>query len=176
MDNEDIGTRLRALRTAKGFTLDHLAGLCGLTRGYLSLVERGLKTPSIAALLRMTQALGTDAGALLNGRREASPDYVLHRHDDTTGASPVAIASARANKTMEPFIVQPTAAAVEGATHAGEELIVVLQGEVIIRLGHEQMVLGAGDSLYFSASTPHSIRRAGAAPASVLVVVGRASA
>jgi len=52
-----VGDNLRQLRTAKGLTLDRLAGMSELTRGYISLVERGLKAPSIAALMRMAAAL-----------------------------------------------------------------------------------------------------------------------
>jgi transcriptional regulator with XRE-family HTH domain len=171
-----IGARLKALRAARGLTLDRLAGQCRLTRGYLSLVERDLKTPSLAALLRITEALGTDIGTLFNGRHDATPEYVLYRHSAAEDASPVIpLAPERHGKAMEPFIIRPTATAVERATHSGEELIVVLRGQVLIRLGAEDMVLRPGDSLYFSASIQHSIRRLGAASAEVLVVVGRAS-
>ena len=52
-----VGLNLRKLRAAKGLTLDRLASMSELTRGYISLVERGLKAPSIAALLRMATAL-----------------------------------------------------------------------------------------------------------------------
>ena len=52
-----LGLHLRRVRTEKGLTLDRLASLSELTRGYISLVERGLKVPSIAALLRLAKAL-----------------------------------------------------------------------------------------------------------------------
>ena len=171
-----IGVRLRTLRTTRGLTLDRLATLCGLTRGYLSLVERSLKTPSIAALLRMTEALGTDVGTLFDGRQNAGPDYVLYRHrfeKDGTSAGAIPLAPGRAGKLMEPFIIRPTATAVRRATHSGEELIVVLCGEVLIKLDQEEIVLRFGDILYFTASIEHSIRRVGSAPAELLVVVGR---
>ena len=48
---------MRRLRAVKGLTLDRLASMSELTRGYISLVERGLKAPSIAALLGMAAAL-----------------------------------------------------------------------------------------------------------------------
>jgi transcriptional regulator with XRE-family HTH domain len=171
-----IGTRLRTLRTTRGLTLDRLAGLCGLTRGYLSLVERDLKTPSIAALLRMTEALGTDVGKLFNGRQDAATDYVLYRHQpnrDEASAAAIPLAPGRAGKMMEPFLIRPTGTAVRRATHSGEELIVVLRGDVLIKLGEEDIILQPGDSLYFNASIEHSIHRVGSAPAELLVVVGR---
>jgi mannose-6-phosphate isomerase-like protein (cupin superfamily) len=176
-NDKGIGVRLRSLRTAKGLTLDRLAGLCGLTRGYLSLVERGLKTPSIAALMRVTEALGTDLGSLFDGPRGATLDYVLYRHGadtDTAFGGAVPMAPGRTAKMMEPFITRPGLTEVAGATHSGEEFIVVLRGEVIIRLGSEEIRLHFGDSLYFDASIPHSIRRFGVTPAELLIVVGRA--
>ena len=50
-----VGANIRQLRTARGLTLDRLASMSELTRGYISLVERGLKMPSIAALLRIAR-------------------------------------------------------------------------------------------------------------------------
>jgi transcriptional regulator with XRE-family HTH domain len=169
-----LGPRLRALRLAQSLTLEHLATTCGLTRGYLSLVERDLKTPSVAALLRMTEALNTDIGALFNGRQAAMRDYVLHRHQPGhAGPQAIPIAPGRAGKTMEPFIIAPSTKAIERFTHSGEELLVVLRGEVMVRLGDDELVLGLNDSLYFTASIPHTLRSIGPVQAELLVVVGR---
>jgi transcriptional regulator with XRE-family HTH domain len=169
-----LGERLRALRAAQGMTLEQLAGLCGLTRGYLSLVERDLKTPSVAALLRLTEALETDISALFNGRQTAMQDYVLYRHQPgAAGPEAVPMAPGRTGKSMEPFVIAPSAKAVERLTHAGEELLVVLRGEVMVRLGEDELVLGLNDSLYFTASIAHTIRSIGPVQAELLVVVGR---
>ena len=60
-----VGPNIRDLRMAKGLTLDRLAASSQLTRGYISLVERGLKVPSVAALLRMAAALDVNVAELL---------------------------------------------------------------------------------------------------------------
>jgi transcriptional regulator with XRE-family HTH domain len=172
--HNSLGARLRALRAAQGLTLEHLATKCGLTRGYLSLVERDLKTPSVAALLRLTEALNSDIGALFNGRQQAAGNYVLHRHQPgQTGPEAVPIAPGREGKMMEPFIIAPAAKAIERLTHSGEELLIVLRGEVMVRLGDDELVLGLNDSLYFTASIAHTIRSIGPVQAELLVVVGR---
>ncbi|MEA2737899.1 MAG: hypothetical protein QOH05_1206 [Acetobacteraceae bacterium] len=99
---------------------------------------------------------------------------MLHRHvPGSDDASVIALAPGLSGKLMQPFIIRPTEAGVTRATHAGEELIVVLRGEVLIRLGETEMVLRTGDSLYFAASIEHTIRRIGAARADLLVVVAR---
>jgi transcriptional regulator with XRE-family HTH domain len=172
--NKRMGERLHELRLARGLTLEALAGKCGLTRGYLSLVERDRKTPSVAALLRLAEALQTEIGALFDGRPAATADHVLHRHrGGGYGPDAVPLAPGRAGKIMEPFIVAPPSKALERFTHAGEELIVVLCGQVMVRLGDEDILLGVNDSLYFSASTQHSLRSVGPVQAELLVVIGR---
>ena len=64
-----VGLNLRRLRAAKGLTLDRLASMSELTRGYISLVERGLKAPSIAALLRMAAALDVNVAYFFDPNR-----------------------------------------------------------------------------------------------------------
>lgn len=52
------GTAIKAMRTAQGLTLRELARLADVEPGYLSLVERNLRTPSPRWLRSVTDALG----------------------------------------------------------------------------------------------------------------------
>ena len=45
----DMSTRLKLLRQQHGLSLEQLAQRSGLTKSYVSKVERGLSTPSIAS-------------------------------------------------------------------------------------------------------------------------------
>src|SRR5258708_23837361 len=83
-----VGVNLRKLRAAKGLTLDRLARMSELTRGYISLVERGLKAPSIAALLRMAKALDVNVAYFFDPKSSASPRYTVHRQKEE-GAIPL---------------------------------------------------------------------------------------
>lgn len=60
-----IGERLRFYRQAKGKTQAVVAGLAGVTEDYLSQIERGLKTPTIALLHRFAKILGVRISELL---------------------------------------------------------------------------------------------------------------
>jgi mannose-6-phosphate isomerase-like protein (cupin superfamily) len=40
-------------------------------------------------------------------------------------------------------------------THTGEECGVILEGELIVRLGTQEIHLNEGDSICFPSSTPH---------------------
>ena len=57
-DLTDIGKRLKQLRMRQNLTLDELASRCELTKGFLSQLERGLTSPSIATLEDIVEALG----------------------------------------------------------------------------------------------------------------------
>src|SRR5437762_13705247 len=53
----DLGARIRALRLARGATLRQLASKAGVTESFLSQVERGVASPSIASVQRIARAL-----------------------------------------------------------------------------------------------------------------------
>ncbi len=174
-----VGARLHALRTERGLTLERLAELAGLTRGYLSLLERDLKTPSLAALVRIADALQAEVSSLFAEQSAPGAGYVLYRHRLSSRGAPaggdrtVPLAPSRSNKVMEPFFLSPSFRPVRRATHSGDELIVVLSGQVLVRLGGEEVTLQVNDSLYFTASMEHQLQSLGDSRAHVLVVVSR---
>lgn len=59
-----IAARLKAARSAKRMTLDELAAASGVTKGYLSKVERGQSNASVAALIRICESLDLQVGSL----------------------------------------------------------------------------------------------------------------
>lgn len=60
-----FGSALRAARQAKGITHEHLAELSDLDRSYISLLERGLRTPTITVAFQLADALSLDPLRLL---------------------------------------------------------------------------------------------------------------
>ena len=50
-----LGARIRALRTAKNWTQEDLAGECGLDRSYVSGLEVGRRNPTYLNLLRLAK-------------------------------------------------------------------------------------------------------------------------
>ncbi|MYW04994.1 helix-turn-helix domain-containing protein [Streptomyces sp. SID3343] len=61
-----IGPRLRELRQAQGLTLTQVAGTARVTKGFLSLAERGKTSVSVPTLLRICDAVGTSIAALFD--------------------------------------------------------------------------------------------------------------
>ena len=54
----DIGARIRALREAKGYTVNRLANLAGVSQSYLRDVELGNKNPTVNIVADLCWALG----------------------------------------------------------------------------------------------------------------------
>jgi transcriptional regulator with XRE-family HTH domain len=183
-----VGPGLRQARVAKGLTLEQLGSLCELTRGYISLVERGIKAPSIAALMRIAAALDVKVASFFDPKPETSARYTIHRQHDA-GAHPTengsfglfALATGRPHKKMEPFLLRPpfkstpTSARahhdIQRAFHSGEEMLFVVSGRVEIELDGELIELEKGDCLYFSGETPHQVLSVGRQKAEVLIII-----
>lgn len=175
--------QIRPLRRQLGLSLQALAEASGLTRSYLSKVERGLCVPSIAAALNIAAALGVDVARLFGGGAARAPAVVVRRdarlklpRDDAGGASRVeALAAEAGAKQMLPFVVEPPREFAHGphfSGHAGEEFLFVLKGRVEIAFPDRTESLGAGDAIYFDAWVPHRLRSVGRVQASALVVIG----
>ena len=152
-----------------------------MTKGFLSLIERGLKIPSISTLLKLSHAYGISVSALLDTAKDGDPAYSLVKGDERRryaregslyGYRYEAIAFRKQTKRMEPFIVQPPVRLPRKFfQHAGDEMVYVLRGEVEIHLDKECLRLTAGDCLYFDAAVPHRSRSLGSERALTLVIV-----
>jgi len=60
-----FGQTLRQARLERGLTQEALASACEFDRTYPSLLERGLRTPTLATLLRLAQVLQVEPGQLV---------------------------------------------------------------------------------------------------------------
>lgn len=179
---EQFGSRLAALRLLSGLSLEDVAASSGLTKSYLSKLERGLSQPSIATVLKLAKTFGISSGKLLGEVPEADEVSVVRKHErlpfsrseGREGYAYEAVAPGHADKSMTPFIMRPplmTAENLDLVTHAGEEFIFVISGEMEIVFADRKHRLSAGDSVYFAASLPHRARSLGKVPAEALVVV-----
>lgn len=75
---ESPGERIRQIRGEQGLSLSELSRLSGVSKGYLSQIERLPDTrPSATTLFALARALGTSIGALLeDGEVDAEQEDV----------------------------------------------------------------------------------------------------
>src|SRR6267378_5480071 len=85
--NARIASRVRALRTALGMTLDALAAKCDVSRSMISLVERGESSPTAVVLEKIATGLGVPLAALFDDP-SASVNPVSRRDDRTPWRDP----------------------------------------------------------------------------------------
>jgi transcriptional regulator with XRE-family HTH domain len=183
IDNHDtripMTVRLKPLRKNHGWTLETLAEKTGLTKSYLSKVERGLSVPSIAVAMRVAQALGVPVEDLF-GKTASGVGITVVRAAERTrvgkpGTQPryEGIATQRAGKTLQPFVIYPPADFSDSPfkEHDGEELLFVHRGEIEVAFAGQVVRLAVGDSVVFDARIPHRARSVGPEQAQALVVV-----
>jgi transcriptional regulator with XRE-family HTH domain len=164
---------LRAVRKQRGLTLESLAERTGLTKSYLSKIERRQSTPSIAVAMKVARALDVDVAQLFSEQTAADNIAIDRAADrDADHRRYRAIAAGMLGKAMAPFVVRPTGrpAGDRHPVHHGQEFVFVHAGTVELEYGERTVRLTDGDSAYFDASVSHRIRAVGAARAEVVVV------
>ena len=161
--NEMIGERVRQHRTGRGWTLDELADRSGVSRRMLINIEHGEGNPSIATLLRLSNALGVGLPVLVDVERPsaltvtpAGQAPVLWRGPH--GGRGLLVAGTAPPDVVElwDWTLQPGEAHSTEAHSAGtRELLLVLEGQVDLRVGDRTDRLGTGDSAAFAGDVAH---------------------
>jgi len=164
-----IGGRVRQGRGSRGWTLDQLAERSGVSRRMLVSIEQGSANPSIATLLRIGDALGMGLPALVNMDR--SPKLRVTRADAApvlwrgkAGGRAVLVAGTEPPDVTElwDWTLGPGESHSSEAHAAGtRELLLVLDGQLELRVGQHAEVLATGDSASFAGDLAHEYVNAG---------------
>jgi transcriptional regulator with XRE-family HTH domain len=175
----DLGRRVRAARLARRLTLEDVVAHTGLTVSWLSKLENGLLAPSLEGLVRLAQALECGVDALVEGL-SVPPTFVVDKPGDGTrrpargrnGLVAEPLADGWHDRRMRPAILHVSGNGNRHAPehHDGERFLLVLEGEVRVIYGGEQITLGRGESIYLRATVPHAICPTGSRAARVLSV------
>ncbi len=169
----ETGRRLRALRTGQGLSLAIAAERVGLSTSFLSAVERGQASISLANLFKLADIYGTTVPGLYiapqNNQRIVHPAD-RPRFVDQSGlvviedliTHPGALEAQRIE-------IQAGGGSEEAYTHPGEEFLYVLSGQLDFWIDeNEHYRLQAGDALYLPSTQAHRWRNAQEIPAVVL--------
>lgn len=162
---DTVGMRLRRIRLANGESIETLGRRVGVSKGYLSRIENGQASPSIAILAKLAGAYGVPMAAFFDAEGAGSRISVV-RQDERLSISRAgvelgyqydSVAFRKPDRLVEAFIVTlpPVDSPRQVYTHPGEELFFVLSGEVRFLYGTAEYVLKAGDCAYFDASVEH---------------------
>ena len=76
MDSENLGKRIREVRTEKHYTQQQLAEMAGIGQMYLGEIERGTKMPSLKSFIRIIETLGISADYVLRDELTSGEHYI----------------------------------------------------------------------------------------------------
>jgi transcriptional regulator with XRE-family HTH domain len=79
------GRAVKQRREAAGFSLRMLAARSGISSSMISDIERGAKSPTVTTVVRLAQALGVTAAALIDGGTGPAPRIRVLRHGEGAG-------------------------------------------------------------------------------------------
>jgi transcriptional regulator with XRE-family HTH domain len=171
----ELGRRLREARRRLRMSLSDVAVGTGSSQSWLSRVERGLIDISFNRLTMLVNYYGMSVAELL-GEAEWYEPHVVRRGENraaTTVAGYDMILLA-AGRQLMPMLAtyDPDAPMHEFVSHAGEEMVLVLEGSIILELQHGQSwTLEVGDSACYEGIRPHRLHAVGDSPAQVLAVI-----
>ena len=173
----EIGNQIRRIRLQRGLTQEELADRCELSKGFISLLERDLTSPSLDTLADILESLGTDLPSFFakNGEEKIvfGEDDIFVKEDaeQIRGRIRWLVPSAQKNR-MEPILVEmaPGGETIEDDPHEGEEFGYVLSGAVKIVVGDRVERVRKDESFYFQPTAPHKLVNAGKSVCRVLWV------
>jgi quercetin dioxygenase-like cupin family protein/DNA-binding XRE family transcriptional regulator len=176
-----VAARVRELREIAGVSAGQLARELKVSEEDYRAFESGGADIPLGVLCAIAARFDVELAALLTGEMPRLHVYSVVRAgqgpsvERRTEHRYQSLAPNFAHKRAEPFLVTvdpaPAGGGARPGAHPGQEFHHVLEGELAVEIGGHEVLLHPGDSLYFDAGVPHTLRAAGAASARVLVVV-----
>jgi transcriptional regulator with XRE-family HTH domain len=157
-----LGQRLRARRKAIGKTLQQVATESSLTVGFISQIERGISTPSLASLYNVAKALETSVDHFVSKAPTRSHSVVSHSGQRETykvgGTARYyeflerGFPDAKLNACLSHV---PPGHLSEMMSHEGEEFVYLVSGSMRYEVDGVVYLCGPGDTLHFDSHKPH---------------------
>ena len=167
-----VGPRLRELRQRRDTTLAALAETTGISVSTLSRLESGQRRPTLELLLPLARAYGVQLDDLVGGPLTGNPRVHLRpvRRGDMTM---IPLTRRPGGVQAYKLIIPVRRAAPDPKTHEGYEWLYVLDGQLRLLLGDQDIVLRPGEAAEFGTRVPHWFGSLGEGPVEVLSLFGR---
>lgn len=175
-----LGARLRASRQAQSLTIAQVAEAAGLTKGFVSRIERDETSPSVATLVTLCQVLSMPVGSLFE-----EVDATVVPLEDAP------LINFGGHRVVERLItprgqsrVQIVRSTLDSGADGGDEMYTincdaealhVISGEITIEFTDRAERLRPGDTITFPGREPHNWRNEGDGPAEVIWTIVPAS-
>lgn len=178
----DLGVRVRELRKARDWTLEHAANQAGLARSTLSKIENGQMSPTYEALKKLAVGLQISVPQLFTPpqRDQVNGRMTVTKSDEGSAQATATyehelLAEGLRRKQMLPYRARVRARSMDEfdgwVRHDGEEFLYVLTGVVKLYTEfYEPVEMRRGDSAYYDAAMGHNVISVSPEDASILWV------
>lgn len=166
---KEMATRIKDLREIEGLTTYEMASKTLVSREEYIKCESGEGDLNFTFIYRCALALGVDVTDIIEGRSPTLKSFTVTRRGEgqeisnAHGMTYYNLAYSFQNRIAEPLYVKSVydeeaqRRDIELTSHEGQELDLVISGELLVQVGEHKTRLKTGDSIYFSSSTPHGM-------------------
>ena len=181
MKKGEIGRRIRAVRQEQKMSLRQVAATASLSATHISEIERGHTTPTVGALLRISDALQRETHFFLEA--EWLPEVSVLRANET--APEIRVNGSRtiverltkgipgSKLEFTRLTLGPKSQPTSAPKMCGERAGYVLSGRISLQVEGEDVVLESGDGFHLRSDLPHTMWNPGDVPATVLLTKTR---
>ena len=165
----DIASRIADLRELSDISTAEMAVKTGVSEEDYIAAESGRRDLTFAFIYRCANALSINVTDIIEGSSPNLKNYTITRAgkgqeiSNAHGMTYYNLAYAFQNRIAEPLYVRTKFDAdaqsreIELTSHDGQELDIVLEGQLLIQIGEHKELLNAGDTAYFDSNTPHGM-------------------
>ena len=176
-----IGERVRTVRTSQGISVRTLAGKVGFSPSFISQIENGQVSPSIASLERIAEILGIPLVGFFGAEPAERSQIVRFRdrqrlNSSWSRAKIEVLGPMGAPNKLDAVMITLAPGGRSGkkpSAHTGDEFALIFDGKVTFTLGSETHELQRGDALTFSSETPHLWENRTSQSARIVIVSSR---
>ena len=173
--DQEIGRRLRDIRTRMNLSQRQLARQSGVANATISQIEAGKLNPTVSMLKRVLDGIPINLSEFFGDEFE-SESQVFFRAGELTeiadgDVSFMQVGANLHNKAVQMIkeCYQPGAGTGRHAiTHDGEECGIILSGRLQVSVGEQTAILRAGEAYYFKSDQPHHFHNPGSDPCELI--------
>lgn len=173
--DQEIGSRLKAIRTRLGLSQRKLARVSGVANATVSQIEAGRLNPTVSLLKKILDGIPVSLAEFFADTGFPG-DRIFFRADELTEIADGGVSYRQVGANLGDRALQllreryePGAGTGRHAmTHAGEESGIILAGRLEVTVGEQSAVLRAGDAYYFDSSRPHRFHNPGSEPCELI--------
>ncbi len=166
---QEMAARIRELREIQNLTVEQMARKTDVTVDEYINCEQGKSDLNFAFIYRCAMALSVNVTDIIEGYSPNLKSYSVTRAGlgqkvaQAHGMTYYNLAYAFQNRIAEPLYVRSVYdenaqnSDIELTTHEGQELDIVVEGNLMVQVGEHKEILGPGDSIYFDSDKPHGM-------------------